>query len=195
MIPIDRSNRETAIRVLSEAFDDDPVINWCGNQPASVRPFCEITVPSYIPHGLSYLDPLERGAAAWLGPGQKLAFSFTLENMAKVYRMAGLRGVYRMIRAGTITGREHPKQPHYYLFAIGVTPENKGKGVGTALISHVLRRCDEEGMPAYLENSKRDNLPFYEGHGFRVLKEIRFARSAPPIWLMWREPNAPEQQP
>ncbi len=74
------------------------------------------------------------------------------------------------------------------LFAIGVTPQNKGKGIGSALIAHVLRKCDEEGMPAYLENSKPENLPFYEGHGFRVLKEIRFARSAPPLWLMWREP-------
>ena len=40
-----------------------------------------------------------------------------------------------------------------------------------------------------LENSKEENLPFYRGHGFTVTKEIRFARSAPPLWLMWREPG------
>jgi len=193
MTPVDRTNQEMAIRILTEAFQDDPVINWCGNHPPSVRPFFDITVPSYITHGLTYLDPGNRGAAAWLGPGQKLAFSYTLENVWTVVKMGGLRGVYRMIRGGIVTEREHPRQPHYYLFAIGVTPDSKGKGIGTALISNILRRCDEEAMPAYLENSKPENLPFYEGHGFKVLKKIRFARSAPPLWLMWRDPIAADK--
>jgi len=87
------------------------------------------------------------------------------------------------------TEHYHPKTPHYYLFAIGVLPQCKGQGLGTKLIQEVLRRCDEEGVPAYLENSKEENLPFYEGHGFKVQRQIRFATSAPPLWLMWRDPQ------
>ena len=193
MIPVDSGNQDRAIQILTQAFHDDPVINWCSNHPEDVRPFFEITVPSYVSHGLTYIDPQGRGAASWLGPDQTLTFSYAPGNMIKAIRMSGLRGVYRMIKAGMVTEREHPKQPHYYLFAIGVTPASKGQGIGTALISNVLRRCDEEGMPAYLENSKPDNLPFYEGHGFKVLKQIRLARSAPPLWLMWREPRTADQ--
>ena len=190
MKTVDHGNQEQVIDILTEAFHDDPVINWCGNHPDSIRPFFEITMPSYIPQGLTYIEPGDRGAAAWLGPNQKLAWSYTAANLWRVIRMGGLRGIWRMIRSGTITEREHPKTPHYYLFAIGVMPGNKGKGIGTGLISHILRRCDEEGIPAYLENSKPENLPFYEGHGFKVKKEIRFAPDAPPLWLMWREPMA-----
>ena len=61
--------------------------------------------------------------------------------------------------------------------------------MGSQLISRVLRNCDDENVPAYLENSKADNLAFYQGHGFQVINEVRFARTAPPIWLMWREPR------
>jgi ribosomal protein S18 acetylase RimI-like enzyme len=95
-----------------------------------------------------------------------------------------------MLLSGMKTDRYHPKTPHYYLFAIGVRPDCKGQGIGTQLISHLLRQCDAQGMPAYLENSKEENLAFYEGHGFKVQQQIRFAKSAPPVWLMWREPVA-----
>jgi GNAT superfamily N-acetyltransferase len=186
--PVNLSNADEAIRILAEAFRDDPVINWSCNNPRSLEPFFRFTLPVFIPHGLTYMDPLGRGAAAWLGPAQKLNWPFSAANTIKVLRLGGLRGVYRLMLSGLKTEKHHPRTPHYYLFAIGVTPGNKGQGIGTSLISHVLRQCDAQGMPAYLENSKEENLAFYEGHGFKVQERIRFAASAPPVWLMWREP-------
>lgn len=189
-IPVDASNTDKAIAILADAFRDDPVINWSCRNPPSLAPFFEMTLPVFIGHNLTYLDTQGRGAAAWLGPNQKLNWPVTLSSVLHVLRIGGLVGMYRMLLSGMKTEQHHPKAPHYYLFAIGVTSGNKGQGIGTHLISHILKRCDEEGIPAYLENSKEDNLPFYEGHGFKVQKQIRFAASAPPLWLMWREPAA-----
>lgn len=185
---VDQTNTRDAIAVLAAAFHDDPVMNWTGNNPRTLEPFFRITLPVFIPHRLCYLDPQGRGAAAWLGPDQRLKWPVTFASAVEVLKLGGLKGMYRMLLSGKKTEHYHPKTPHYYLFAIGVTPGNKGRGLGTALITEMLRRCDAEGMPAYLENSKAENLPFYEGHGFRVQQQIRFAASAPPVWLMWREP-------
>jgi GNAT superfamily N-acetyltransferase len=190
---VDASNTDTTIRILADAFHDDPVINWSVNNATTLIPFFELTVPVFVACQLTYLDPQGRGAASWLGPRQKLKWPVNLSSVIHVLKIGGLKGIYRMLLSGMKTERYHPKTPHYYLFAIGVTPGNKGLGIGTALISHILRRCDAEGMPAYLENSKEENLPFYEGHGFKVQKQIRFAASAPPLWLMWREPVAPPE--
>ncbi len=187
---VDGSNTADAIRILAEAFRDDPVINWSCNNPPSLQSFFEFTLPVFIPHQLTYLDPQGRGAASWLGPEQTLNWPFSLSNITKVLQLGGLTGLYRLAVSGMKTERYHPKTPHYYLFAIGVTPGHKGQGVGTSLISHVLKQCDAEGIPAYLENSKEENLAFYQGHGFKVQQQIRFAASAPPVWLMWREPGA-----
>jgi ribosomal protein S18 acetylase RimI-like enzyme len=187
---VDESNTAEACHILSEAFRDDPVINWSCNRPPSVEPFFQFTLPIFTQHRLTYLDPQGRGAAAWLGPGQTLKWPITLSSMSSVLKLGGLVGVYRMLLSSMKTEHHHPKIPHYYLFAIGVKPGNKGKGIGTSLISHILKQCDIEGMPDYLENSKEENLAFYEGHGFKVQKQIRFAASAPPLWLMWREPVA-----
>ena len=191
---VDGASTEKAVRILASAFHDDPVINWCCNQPHSLEPFFKITLPPFIPHQLSYLDAQGRGIASWLGPDQQLNWPINLATMMGVLRLGGLKSLYRLLISGMKTERYHPKTPHYYLFAIGVTPEHKGQGLGTALISHMLRTCDEEGLPAYLENSKEENLRFYEGHGFKILKKIQFARSAPPLWLMWREPAAAPAQ-
>jgi ribosomal protein S18 acetylase RimI-like enzyme len=191
-ITVDSSRENEAVGILSDAFHDDPVMNWIGGSPDAIRPFFEITLQPFFAHDLTYLDPASRGAAAWLGPGQKLKWSYSLANFAKVLKVAGVKGIYRMIRSGMATEKHHPGSPHYYLFAIGATQEHRGKGIGSALIRHILKQCDDEGMPAYLENSKEQNLKFYEGHGFKVMKQIRFAKDAPPVWLMWREPRTTE---
>jgi len=186
---VDDSNRADAVRILADAFQDDPVLNWTCNHPASLERFFELILPVFTPHGLTYLDVEGRGAAAWLGPHQALHWPVSLSSAARLLTLGGLTGIYRLLLSGHHTEKHHPKTPHYYLFAIGVTSGHKGMGLGTSLISDVLRRCDDEGVPAYLENSKAANLRFYEGHGFKVQQEIRFARSAPPVWLMWREPR------
>jgi hypothetical protein len=60
--------------------------------------------------------------------------------------------------------------------------------VGSSVISLMLDRCDQEGMPAYLEASSPENVPFYGRHGFDVMEEIRL-KNGPPVWGMWREPR------
>jgi GNAT superfamily N-acetyltransferase len=82
--------------------------------------------------------------------------------------------------------KQHPREPHYYLFVLGVEPSLQGKGVGSALLGPVLARCDAEGMPAYLETANPRNLPLYERHGFRVRAEFAVPHGGPLTWLMWR---------
>jgi len=180
---------QKAIDILVRAFQDDPVMLWMSGHPDFLRTFFDITLPVFLPHGLTYIEEQGRGAAAWLGPDQKLHWPVTAGNLWRMFKVCGIRGFLRFGRGGLATARFHPGEPHYYLFLIGALPECKGQGIGSALMAHVLRKCDEENLPAYLENSKQDNLAFYRGHGFEVVDQIRFARSAPPVWLMWREPR------
>ena len=72
---------------------------------------------------------------------------------------------------------------------IGVDPEHRGKGLGTALMQPVLERCDREGCGAYLENSNEVNTAYYERRGFKIVDEIDMAHGAPPLWPMWRDPQ------
>lgn len=189
LIKVENTSEREVVDILSAAFADDPVMLWLCPRPEFVPAFFSMILPAFLSHGLSYVERDGRGAASWLGPKAVLKWPFSLTNIVKISRVGGFRALYRLLRSGTQTKKYHPSQPHYYLFAIGATPSCQGQGVGSLLISHMLRRCDSELMPAYLENSKQANLAFYQGHGFEVIKEIRFAEGAPPVWLMWREPR------
>lgn len=85
--------------------------------------------------------------------------------------------------------RKHPHEPHWYLPAIGITPAWQGRGYGAALLRPMLERCDAERLPAYLEASTPRNVALYERNGFTVVEEGHYARDAPPLWRMWREPK------
>lgn len=186
---VGEADKQQAVQVLAQAFHDDPVMNWISNKPGFINLMFEFTLPLFLPHGLTYMAGEGKGVAAWLGPGSKLKWPFNLGNFWRMLRFGGLSFLCRFARSGMQTEKYHPGEPHYYLFAIGALPEMRGQGVGTALIKQVLQRCDAEGIPAYLENSKEENLAFYRGHGFEVQRKIKFGRGAPPLWLMWREPR------
>ena len=53
-------------------------------------------------------------------------------------------------------------EPHYYLAILGADPlfQRSGRGQRRAR-SPMLERCDTEGVPAYLETQKEENLAYY----------------------------------
>ena len=80
------------------------------------------------------------------------------------------------------------KEPHWYLQVIWSELTHQGQGIGSTVLKPVLRICDQEGIPAYLETSNESNLPFYKGRGFFVTKELEKRGDTPKFWLMWRAP-------
>jgi len=85
-------------------------------------------------------------------------------------------------------GKHDPKELHIHIGPLGVLPEYKGQGIGSALLRHVLGLADEQNVPCYLETDAARNIPLYERHGFQVTKEIPVLDY--PTWLMWREVGA-----
>jgi len=82
----------------------------------------------------------------------------------------------------------HPSEPHWYLATVGVHPDVRRRGIGGALVAHLLRRADLDGRATYLETDRAANVPFYEGFGFRVCEESRVLDT--PIWHMHRGAGA-----
>jgi GNAT superfamily N-acetyltransferase len=104
--------------------------------------------------------------------------------MLLTWRTAIIRGLRLLAKVEEI----HPEEPHWYLAALGTAPEQQGKGEASAALAPVLQRCDDEGVPAYLESSKESNLPFYRRHGFEVTTELRVP-GGPVFYPMWRDPR------
>lgn len=183
-------------KALANAFADDPIWTWLTSHDEQryhrgAPGFFEADARSILSGpGQVLVDENLGGAALWCAPDHwRSTVGQTLRIAPPAFRLLGAR-LPRALASLTAMEREHPKDPpHWYLSILGTDPSHQGRGVGSALIHAVTDRCDEEGVPAYLESSKESNIAFYARHGFEVTSEHRFAKGGPMLWLMWRDPR------
>jgi ribosomal protein S18 acetylase RimI-like enzyme len=64
------------------------------------------------------------------------------------------------------------------LYFLAVDPALQGMGLGSRILDATLKRIDEMGLPAYLENSNPRNTRLYERAGFVARKNIAPERRA-----------------
>jgi ribosomal protein S18 acetylase RimI-like enzyme len=190
---------DSLVEMLARAFDDDPVASYLfrgdRRHRRGLRRFFSIQLRHmYLGDGEVWTTEDRKGAALWAPPGKPEPGLRDLWFLCPlVPDLLGLgRSFPDAARLLAEVTRRRPSQPHWYLATIGTDPASQGRGVGTALLRSVLDRCDEEGLPAYLESSKERNLAFYGRQRFEVTGELQVPRGGPRLWLMWREPRPPE---
>ena len=133
--------------------------------------------------------------AVWLPPGQTFGFwSMVRSGFASARFMFTLPALplgpmTRMLRQFDAEHKRRMPNPHWYLMALGVDPDHQGRGFGSALVDHGVRRADAEGMPIYLETESGPNVRFYETLGFDVLGELVIDAYDLPMALLIRHPG------
>lgn len=182
---------ETLVDTLSDAFAEDPVINWLFPREA-VYPalFRLILRGSALPRGMVHMEAGSRGAAIWLPPDTPFELAPGRDLLALLLQSAlrmGLAPMARLRAQGRLFASQRPPEPHFHLQFIGCRRRDQGAGVGAALLKTGLRACDTRGMPAYLECSNKLNLPLYERHGFVTRAEADLPAGGPTVWFMYRD--------
>jgi GNAT superfamily N-acetyltransferase len=187
------------IAMLARAFWDDPLFDFLagGDRLAEYRvlphvfrsamaDFRSETAELYV----SDVSGRPRSFAGWLGPG-----TFPRSRMNQLVRDSRaaillLRLRHRRAAAALLreVERRHPTEVHWYLALLGTDPGAQGRGLGTAVLTPVLERCDADGVPAYTETQKHENVAWYGRSGFEMIDELRLP-GTPPIWRLWRDPQ------
>lgn len=142
----------------------------------------------FVPRKAAWTTTDLSGAACWFPPGTtKLNFRETLAE-ALPFLPEGLPRLGRVSRFEGAIKQRWPKEPHWYLAILSVSPESQGGGHGTALMKPGLDRADAQGVGAYLETQRERNVGFYERFGFELTEKLMIDGELP-VWLMYREPR------
>jgi ribosomal protein S18 acetylase RimI-like enzyme len=178
---------------LARAFFDDPVFRWAypdDKRRREVLPgIFSVFTEAFQRHDEIYLAGPLAGAALWAPPGQApVDDEYADEFNRRLEQAAGADGE-RFFEVAGLVDEHHPHGSYYYLQLLGVEAESQSRGIGSALLAHMLERCDREGVRAYLDATSPRNKRLYEQHGFRASGEFA-PTSGPPLWPMWREPSA-----
>lgn len=184
--------------VMARAFYDDPPFIWMLPNPVTRlertrRFFATLIRGGALAYGgvdVARTGSEIAGAAIWLPPGHwapgLVGQLRTLPGFARAFgRRLGAAAALAQAMA-----RAHPREPHWYLYAIGVDPARQGTGVAGTLLRSRLDQCDRDGQPAYLEASKTTSVPLYQHFGFEPAGNLVLSEGAPPLTAMWRPPAA-----
>jgi GNAT superfamily N-acetyltransferase len=193
--PASRGEVAAMAGVLARAFYDDPAFSWvlrADPQRMKIleRGFELFLSRIWMEHEETYTTAAVVAVAVWEPPDQwKLGAARQLRLAPAMLAIFG-RHLPRLVRALATLEAKHPRERHYYLPFVGVAPEWQGRGLGSAVLTPILERCDGERTPAFLEASTPRNRALYERHGFAVTEEFTLGGGAPPQWRMWRQPAA-----
>lgn len=183
-------------RTIARAFQDDPALAWAApdaqrRERFGPRYFEVLIEHTYLPKGEVYLTKDGATGALWAPPGKWQASVRGMLPLLPVMVRACGGHLPRALRMQRLMEAKHKEQSesHYYLAYVGTDPASRGKGYGTALLAHMLRRCDAERVPAYLEATSPRNQELYYRHGFEIIDELIWPGGGPPFWPMWRTPR------
>lgn len=176
--------------VIGAAFAEDPVSVWTLRSPAAIiATFAALARHVYLPRGACMLAG-EDGGALWFDRNRSKQLP-PLAELALALRLSGLAGpqaVARAIAVDKAMTRRRPKEAHHYLFAVGVRPHARGRGLAHALLAPMMRSADEAGAACWLENTNPRNDSFYRGLGFEAVETFAPAADCPRVTTMRRAP-------
>lgn len=178
-------------QTLARAFHDDPMTCHLladeAARPEKLPRLFRLLLKLALPYGACDVTSGYEAAAIWRPPGHwHMPLWQYLTNAGELLGVFG-SGTLKVMRTMDAVEKLHPKEPHWYLQAIGTDPAKQGKGYGGLVMRHQLARIDESGQPAYLESSKTANIPIYQNFGFALTGEIKIP-NGPTLYPMWRKP-------
>ncbi|MFE4409604.1 GNAT family N-acetyltransferase [Streptomyces sp. NPDC056821] len=202
-------DRELVVRLLDEAFQDDPVSGWVFPEREYRRTTHHRLMAAFTDIVLAEgrIDVTEDGTACalWLsmpaadGDGPDRADGGDggdeADDAVRLRESVDPANA-RVEEIARLMAESHPAdRAHEYLWMIGVAPARQGEGLGSALVQHVLDHCDREGLPAYLEASSERSTKLYERLGFTYADRTLDIPDGPRMWPMWREPVTGRDRP
>ena len=191
IVPAGTERVEDLSLLMAHAFVNDPMIRWplpaAGIERSTTLMFRWL-LEGYADIGFLWqaVEPTGKavGCAAWLPPGR----SQELERVDRASRprIAELTddGGARYDTLWDWIEEKIPDEPVWFLDMIAVEEVARGTGVGSALLRFGLERARADGVPAFLETARPDNVAMYEHFGFRVVDESDAPGGGPHLWFM-----------
>jgi GNAT superfamily N-acetyltransferase len=178
-------------RLLGRAFADDPMFLWPLGSRASVERITGFF--RAFDDRLSSLGWLWEagdgvGVAGWIPPGSDAEMMEIDRDLRPEIAVHTDDDGKRYESMWEWIAGSFPDEPFWYLDHIGVDAGNRGTGVGTALIQHGLAFAARDGVPAFLETGRPENVGYYERRGFRTTSDANAPGGGPHIWFMRHDP-------
>lgn len=195
VIALGREDVEDAADVLTAAFATYPMTDYfladSGARKAIhlhglMRLSCLCREPMGWPLLGGMLDGRLVGVACVTGPGHPPEVPEVEAAANELFAQFSEQAAERIGRYMEIKEAHLPDGPHYYVAVVGVHPDGRGRGVGTAVMRRVseIVDADPDVIGVGLDTQSARNVELYERLGYRVMAETHVGPV--PTWCMFR---------
>ncbi|MCX8065050.1 MAG: GNAT family N-acetyltransferase [Candidatus Hydrogenedentes bacterium] len=192
------SEIESAGEVLTRAFFDDDLVKYMFPDEAFRKSFLPWIYSKWVGvlanYNSVFVDDDMKGVIVCLPPPLYLGVSLMDQvrgGLLGVIPRLGMRRIWRPFRVfldNMKRTRNEVTVPTWIIDVLGVSPQYQRKGIGSLLVREILKRAEEENVPAYVITHKLENVKFYEKNGFKLIKIVNSLPGGPPTCsLMFRK--------
>ncbi len=101
----------------------------------------------------------------------------------------GEEALIRLEAYSNLKKENEPSSPHFYINILAVNPQNQGKGIGSAILSHIHQMSEQhsDSHGVALDTQTQQNVDYYQRFGYRVsaTAELENVKN----WFMFRRNN------
>ena len=179
MIEATYSDKTAIVDLLARSFDDNKSVNYLikqdGKRLKRINRLIAYSFNVCYAFGKVVLSEDKKACALILYPEKKrTTLKSLLWDIRLITNCIGVGGVNKAaIREGRIK-KLQPKEPLYYLWFIGVHPEEQNKGIGSVLLSEIIEDAEAQKRTLCLETSTEKNIPWYQKFGLEIYNKLDF---------------------
>jgi len=177
MIKAALMDKERVVSILANSFDDNKSVNYIIKQDDKrvkrIRNLMEYSFDMCYFFGDIFLSEDKKGCALILLPDKKKTnLKSVLLDIKLIVSCIGLANIKKAMDREAKIKKLQPEGLKYYLWFIGVDPQEQNKGIGSYLMSEVIKEAVSKQRPIYLETSTVKNIPWYEKFGFKIYNQL-----------------------
>ncbi|KAI8371403.1 uncharacterized protein BYT42DRAFT_594968 [Radiomyces spectabilis] len=198
--PVIKGAIKEASHTLTEAYGNDAILNWCvrGMQHKHdefLYTLFKNMINAATLQSRDFAIQVEgcKGVLVWTNNPQGCPWPRAL-SVAQLARFIGWGSALHILMkfqpsCDKTRRKVMASYPRYITIGyIGVLPHEQRKGLGGALLQHVLDKADASHYPVVVEASTPAGVRFFEKYGFEVQANVYLSRSELPMAIMVREP-------
>ena len=173
------NDKELILNILTKSFDDNRSVNYIINQGNNrsqrIRGLMEYSYDLCELFGDIFITEDKTGCALIMKPElKKTTLKSVLLDAKFVIKCLGLGNIKKAMSREAKIKQVHPKGLLYYLWFIGVEPNNQHRGVGSQLMNEIIAEAKNQNRIICLETSTVKNIPWYEKFGFVIYHQFDF---------------------
>jgi ribosomal protein S18 acetylase RimI-like enzyme len=177
MIAANYTDKALIVDILSKSFDDNKSVNYIIIQDMKreqrLKKLISYSFELCYRYGKVFISNDKKACALVILPAKKKSTLYSIYlDLNLIFCCIGFKNIRKVMKRESKIKELQMKGNIYYLWFIGVYPDEQHKGIGTNLLNELIKDAHAEHRTVCLETSTLKNIPWYQKFGFSIYNEL-----------------------